>query len=163
MFTMAKWKAALFEWRNRRLSGPGAGQLASQPLVTDMNLRKDQAERLGAVFPDGVDQFDAMLVHVGVDTKAAPLSAAVRADLYLSCTECQERSECTHWLAGDRKDDAYKEFCQNAPIFDLIAREGWQGEPPDSAAPAGAAPAPQVSTELHLRDILGSRRAVSGD
>ena len=163
MFPITRWKAALAEWRNRRISSPAADQLASLSLVADTDLRRDQVERLAEVYPEGIDQFDAMLVRVGIDTKAAPLKAAVRADLYLSCTECTRRSECMHWLASEVNDAAYREFCPNAQMFDLIGREQWHGATPDSTAAASAAHGPAIPNEMQLSDIIGSRRSIAGD
>jgi len=163
MFPITRWKAALYEWRKRRILSPAADQLASLPLVTDTDLRRDQVERLAEVYPESVDQFDAMLVRVGIDTKAAPLKAAVRADLYLSCTECTRRSECMHWLASEVNDAAYNEFCPNAQIFNLIGREQRHSVKSDSTAPASAAHGPLIPTEMRLCDIIGSRRSIAGD
>ena len=127
MPAITRWKAALYEWRQRRVMDPAADPLANLPLITDTSLRPDQMTRLAELYPKGVEQFDAMLACVGLDTMLAPLKAAIRIELYLNCTECARRPACRHWLAGESNNSDYKSFCPNASMFDhLIGRDWWR-------------------------------------
>ena len=122
------WKAALYDWRQRRVLDPAADLLANLPLVTDTDLRRDQTIRLDEIYPEGVEQFDAMLTSVGLDTKFSPLMAAIRVELYLNCTKCTRRPACRHWLARKLSNAGYRHFCPNASMFDhLIGRDRWRG------------------------------------
>jgi hypothetical protein len=66
----------------------------------DTSLRPDQMTRLAELYPKGVEQFDAMLACVGLDTILAPLKAAIRIELYLNCTECVRSLDWTRPVAG---------------------------------------------------------------
>ena len=128
MFKMPRWKAALFDWRKRRVMDPAADRLANLPLVTDIGLRPDQTALLAEAYPSGVEEFDGMLACVGLDAKFAPLKAALRVDLYLNCVECSRRPACRQWLSADPNDDEYKRFCPNAWIFGrILGRDRWRG------------------------------------
>src|SRR5665213_1918866 len=128
MLKMTKWKAALYDWRQRRIMNAAVDPLANLPLTTDTGLRPDQTARFAEVFPSGVEEFDGMLACVGLDTNAVPLKATMRVDLYLNCADCSRHQACKQWLTANKNDDEYKRFCPNAWVFDrFLRRDHWRG------------------------------------
>jgi len=119
---VTKWKAVLYDWRQRRIMDAVASPLDKLSLTRDTDLRPDQAARLAEVYLSAVEEFDGMLARIGLDTNVAPLKAAARLDLYLNCVDCSQRDACRQWLAADKNDDGYKQFCPNAGTFDCLLR-----------------------------------------
>ena len=122
MGNVTRWKAVLYDWRQRRLMAAAASPLDTLSLTRDADLRPDQAARLAEVYLSAVEEFDGMLARVGLDTNITPLEAAARLDLYLNCVECSRRQACREWLAADTDDEGYKQFCPNAWAFDRLQR-----------------------------------------
>ena len=122
MGNVTRWKAALYDWRQRRIMDAGASPLDKLSLTRDTDLRPDQAARLAEVYLSAVEEFDGMLARIGLDTKVAPLEAAARLDLYLNCVDCSQRHACRQWLAADKDNDGYRQFCPNAWTFERMLR-----------------------------------------
>lgn len=128
MAKITQWKAALYDWRQRRIMEAAAGPLEKLSLTRDTELRPEQTARLTAVQLSAVAEFDGMLARVGLDTSAAPLRNAERLDLYLNCVDCRRREACRRWLALGGDDDGYRRFCPNAWMFDRLLQLGcWRG------------------------------------
>ena len=123
-----KWKKLLNAWNRRRIENGALADLAS---TTEGDLRCDQIPRLADAPLSVVDEFDAMLERVGLDTRTNPLKAEVRIDLYLHCTECPARPACRTWLSDGEDRLGYRGFCLNAPMFERLLRvNSWRGFDP---------------------------------
>src|SRR5579863_6265882 len=120
-----KWRKSLNAWNRRRIEN---GVLADLSSTTEGDLRCDQISRLADAPLSTVDEFDAMVKRVGLDTRANPLNAEVRIDLYLHCTECSVRPACRAWLKNGEDRFGYRGFCLNAPMFERLLRiNSWRG------------------------------------
>jgi hypothetical protein len=123
-----KWKKLLNAWNRRRIENGALADLAS---TTEGDLRCDQIPRLADAPLSVVDEFDAMLERVGLDTRTNPMKAEVRIDLYLHCTECSARPACRTWLSDGEDRFGYRGFCLNAPMFERLLRvNSWRGFDP---------------------------------
>ncbi len=120
MGNIPKWKAVLYDWRQRRIMDAAGSRLDKLSLTRDTDARPEQMARLAEVSLSAVEEFDGMLARVGLDSDAAPLKAAARLELYLNCIDCSRRQSCRQWLAADREDGGYKDFCPNAEMFDRL-------------------------------------------
>jgi hypothetical protein len=122
-----RWRGILFAWRERRRTDRRLANLDDALLTTDCNLRAEQVPRLVETYPYGIDEFDHMLVSLGLDTKSAPLKASMRVDLYSTCVGCSQRQRCQQWLDQGTGDGGYRFFCPNAHMFDrLLSVHRWR-------------------------------------
>ena len=68
--------------------------------------------------------FKRMIGHLGVGATSSPLGDAVLHEAEASCFACGNARRCRAWLDAPGLDSAYHEFCDNAPLFDVLHRNG---------------------------------------
>jgi hypothetical protein len=61
-----------------------------------------------------------MVDRVGVDEARGPLVSAILWQAEWACLDCASAVECKTWLGNSVEDDAYREFCSNASLFDRL-------------------------------------------
>ena len=61
-----------------------------------------------------------MIDRVGVDETRGPLVSAILWQAEWACLDCASAAECKTWLGNSVEDDAYREFCSNASLFDRL-------------------------------------------
>jgi hypothetical protein len=64
-----------------------------------------------------------MTERLGVDDRRDPLVGAVLREAEASCLTCTGARRCRAWLDAPDLDAAYREFCPNAGVFDLLPRK----------------------------------------
>lgn len=77
-----------------------------------------------------------MVDRLGVDERG-PLVSAILWEAEWSCLDCTRAAECGAWLGGRVEDDAYREFCPNAALFDQLPHKR---VPPSPAGETAIAP-----------------------
>lgn len=63
-----------------------------------------------------------MIERIGVDENRGPLVSAILWQAEWSCLDCVNAAECEAWTGDVVEDDAYREFCPNAALFDRLPR-----------------------------------------
>ncbi len=117
----------LSTWAKRRRERADTNLLEDLSVMPSAALRADQIDRLSVADVEASDEFDAMLAHLELDTKSAPLSPATRVDLFLHCLECDNRRACKSWLTCSHDRFGYRRFCPNAALFErLLCIRKWQ-------------------------------------
>lgn len=64
-----------------------------------------------------------MVDRLGVDEARALLVGLLVREAEASCMSCVNAAECSRWLAAKDDDDAYRGFCPNAAMLDLLPRK----------------------------------------
>ncbi len=70
-----------------------------------------------------------MIDRIGVDETSGPLVSAILWQAEWTCLDCVNAAECGAWLGNCVEDDAYREFCPNAALFDGLPHKR-QASPP---------------------------------
>ena len=63
---------------------------------------------------------ERMVERVGVDESRGLLVGLLVREAEASCIGCQNAGECRRWLDTRDDDEAYRAFCANAALFDLL-------------------------------------------
>jgi hypothetical protein len=61
-----------------------------------------------------------MIDRIGIDDARGPLVSAILWQAEWACLDCASAAKCTTWLGNRGDDDAYREFCSNAALFDIL-------------------------------------------
>jgi hypothetical protein len=70
-----------------------------------------------------LDLLRRMSQRLGIDDRRDPLIGTVLREAEASCLGCVAAPRCRAWLDAPDLDAAYREFCPNASVFDLLPRK----------------------------------------
>jgi hypothetical protein len=65
-----------------------------------------------------------MIDRLGLSDPPAPLVQAILSAIESSCIACATSLECRRWLDSEATDGAYRAFCSNAALFEMLVGEG---------------------------------------
>lgn len=92
-----------------------------EPVLRDLGLTLPEMERIVRGGPEASRLLPVMAKHLGIDIET--LDPRVQYALKQTCAMCNAHRRCRHWLAKDEGgDDAYKDFCPNADLFDAAIK-----------------------------------------
>ena len=70
-------------------------------------------------------------VHrVGIQDSNGPMVGLFAREVEATCMACARVDECRRWLDGAASPDAYRSFCPNVALFDLLAYPALRSSPP---------------------------------
>lgn len=78
--------------------------------------RDDWAERLGPMMAVTGARYD------GPAGLPGPALAEEMRQAMRRCAACRDVERCTAWLAAGAPDDAWRDFCPNAALFERLGR-----------------------------------------
>jgi len=118
---------------DRGPDGTPAGQAAAHPICSRLAQRLETLERMirdeqsSAVRSRLLEPMlqrlrllERMVARVGVDESRGLLVGLLVREAEASCSGCANAGECRRWLDSEVDDDAYRSFCANAALFDLL-------------------------------------------
>jgi hypothetical protein len=100
-----------------------AGEL--DRVLADAGISADDIPDLLAAHPGADHQLADMMCRLGIDATRVPpvpTSSETLHDMERRCAACAAWRECRSWLASDKDDAAYHQFCPNAHALDEILR-----------------------------------------
>lgn len=67
---------------------------------------------------------NGMVDRIGLDESQGPLVQAILCEAEWTCVTCLDSERCRAWLDSGARDEAYREFCPNAALFEHLPRIG---------------------------------------
>jgi hypothetical protein len=114
------WTAARANVAN--LDCCGAEQ--TERIARDVGVSAPELRALAGKWPDSADLLNRRLAVLELDpVEIRRTEPQVLRDLQRVCTMCASGRQCTHDLARDPSDPAWREYCPNVTTLDAVAAE----------------------------------------
>ena len=68
--------------------------------------------------------------RIGIQDSNGPMVGLFAREAEATCMACARADECRRWLDGAASRDAYRSFCPNVALFDLLAHPALRSSPP---------------------------------
>jgi hypothetical protein len=103
---------------------PVGSRLAQRLAVLERMIREEQSNpirtRLLEPILERLRLLERMVERIGVDEARGLLVGLLVREAEASCIGCRNAGECRRWLDASDDDEAYRAFCANAALFDLL-------------------------------------------
>lgn len=126
---VARW------WRNWTTARANVANLdccgteQTERIAHDLGVSAPELRTLAGKWPDSADLLNRRLAALELDpTEIRRTEPQVLHDLQRVCTMCTSGRECSHDLARDPSDPAWREYCPNVTTLDAVAAE--RAKPP---------------------------------
>jgi hypothetical protein len=77
-----------------------------------------------------LELLEKVVRRVGIKDSNGPMVGLFAREAEATCMACARAHECRRWLDGAASPDAYRSFCPNVALFDLLAYPALRSSPP---------------------------------